>query len=289
MNRLTSGLARFLAILPGTTSHTVPLLVCMGGVLLACAWLLGGVGMVVSALIAVVLMLMLSPMMSPEFLMRLLRAKPVEPGAHPAIYEMVRLLAERAGLSHVPRLYFLPGPGVNAITTGTPNDTIIALSDQAMRQLSPRQIRAVLAHEIAHAWHGDTRILVVCDIFYRATWTIALFGLFVFIFSHANPPVWVVIVFGFVPTISFLLQRAVIRDREFAADHGASELLAGPEDMIDALEHIDAINRRSLRLVPYRSTQPPAILDTHPSIKTRIEALRALKPHIWQGFFKTGH
>lgn len=280
-------LQQFLAISPGGVSHTVPLMACMAGVLATCAWMLGGVSMAISAAIAVALMLAVAPMISPDVLMKLLRARPLDIAAYPAIYEMTAMLAHRAGLDYLPKLFLLPGKGVNAITTGTAGDTTIAISSDALHGLSPRQMRAVLAHEIAHAWHGDTRILLMTDVLYRATWTIALFGLMVFIFGSFNPPAWMIIVFGTIPTISFLLQRAVIRDREFAADHGASDLLNGPEDMIDALLHIDKINRKRLGLIPYRSTQPPSLLDTHPSVKVRIEALRGINPGTWQKFFET--
>jgi heat shock protein HtpX len=276
---------RFLAIEPGGVSHAGGLMACMTGVLAACAWMLGGISMVISAGIAVVLMLALTPMISPEILMKILRARPLLARDHPAIHDMIHLLSERAGLGHDPKLFILPGKGANAITTGTDDNTTIAISDDALHTLSPRQMRAILAHEIAHAWHGDTRILLITDVLYRATWTIALFGLALFIFGNFNPPPWMIVLFGAVPTISFLLQRAVIRDREFAADHGASNLLNGPEDMIDALLHIDQINRRRLGVIPYRSTQPPSLLDTHPSVTARIKALRALKPGTWQKFF----
>lgn len=259
---------------------------CMIGVLAACAWMLGGISMIISAGIAVALMLAISPMISPEVLMKMLRANPLSGEDYPAIHEMSRLLSERAGLGHKPKLFLLPGKGVNAITTGTDDNTTIAISSDALHHLSPRQMRAILAHEVAHAWHGDTRILLITDVLYRATWTIALFGLALFIFGDFHPPAWMIVLFGAVPTISFLFQRAVIRDREFAADHGASDLLNGPEDMIDALLHIDQINRKRLRLVPYRSTQPPSLLDTHPSIGARIKALRTLKPGTWQKFFE---
>jgi heat shock protein HtpX len=284
--QLPGFIQRFLALQPGGVSHAGSLLVCMIGVLGACAWMLGGFSMIFSAAIAVALMLALTPMISPDFLMKVLRAYPLSPEDYPAIHEMAHLLCERAGLSHTPKLFLLPGKGVNAITTGTEDATTIAISSDAVHSLSPRQMRAILAHEIAHAWHGDTRILLITDVLYRATWTIALFGLALFIFGDFNPPIWMVVLFGAVPTLSFLLQRAVIRDREFAADHGASDLLNGPEDMIDALLHIDQINRRRLGLIPYRSTQPPTLLDTHPSVGIRIKALRVLKPGTWQKFFE---
>lgn len=284
--QLPDFIARFLALEPGGVSHAGALMACMIGVLAACAWMLGGFSMMISAGIAVAMMLTLTPMISPDILMKLLRARPLPARDYPVIHEMLQLLADRAGLAHLPKLFILPGKGVNAITTGTDDHTTIAVSGDALHGLSPRQMRAILAHEIAHAWHGDTRILLITDVLYRATWTVALFGLAVFIFGNLNPPAWMIILFGAVPTISFILQRAVIRDREFAADHGASDLLNGPEDMIDALLHIDQINRMRLGIIPYRSTQPPNLLDTHPSVSARIKALRALKPGTWQKFFE---
>ena len=282
---LSNSVQRFLALRPGGVTHTVGLMASMAGVLVVCAWIFGGPMMTVSAFFAIALMVVLGPMVPSDVIMKLLRAKPMAAQSYPALHEMAVLLAQRAGLTFVPRLYLLPGKGVNAITTGKDDSTIIALSQDAVNSLSPRQLRAVLAHEIAHAWHNDTQILMMTDILYRTTWTLAMFAMFMFIFNDGTPPLWLVIVLAAAPSISFLLQRAVIRDREFAADHGASDLLGGADDLIDALTHIDQINRRTLRLIPYRSTQPPALLDTHPSVTTRIEALRNLPPPFAGGFF----
>lgn len=286
MAQIPSSILQFLALRAGSTTHTSGLLACMAAVLSICAWLLGGPVMMMSALFAVMLLLLLSPMISSEMIMKLLRASELPKKDYPALYEMAALLAQRAGLSYVPRLYMVAGKGVNAITTGKDDTTIIALSRDALNGLSPRQLRAVLAHEIAHAWHNDTRILMMTDILYRATWTLAVFALVMFFFGAHNPPGWLIIVLATAPTVSFILQRAVIRDREFAADHGASDLLGGPEDMMDALTHIEQINRRTLRLLPYRSTEPPALLDTHPMIKARLDALKALPPVFNGDFFR---
>ncbi|AUG54280.1 M48 family metalloprotease [Thalassospira marina] len=286
MAEIPPSILRFLALRAGGATHTSGLLACMAGVLSICAWLLGGPVMMISAFFAITLLLLLGPMVSSDMIMKLLRATELPRQNYPALFEMAALLSERAGLDYTPRLYVLPGKGVNAITTGKDENTIIALSRDAIDGLSPRQLRAVLAHEIAHAWHNDTRILMMTDILYRATWTMAVFGMFMFFFDSHNPPVWLVIALGAAPSISFILQRAVIRDREFAADHGASDLLGGPEDVIDALTHIEQINRRTLRLIPYRSTEPPALLDTHPTIKARLEALHALPPVFTGDFFR---
>ena len=97
-------LQQFLAISPGGVSHTVPLMACMAGVLATCAWMLGGVSMAISAAIAVALMLAVAPMISPDVLMKLLRARPLDIAAYPAIYEMAAMLAHRAGLDYLPKL-----------------------------------------------------------------------------------------------------------------------------------------------------------------------------------------
>lgn len=75
--QLPGFIQRFLAIQPGGVSHAGGLMACMIGVLAACAWMLGGISMMISAGIAVALMLVLSPMISPEILMKMLRASPL--------------------------------------------------------------------------------------------------------------------------------------------------------------------------------------------------------------------
>ena len=128
---LPAFIQRFLAIHPGGASHAGALLICMIGVLAGCAWMLGGFTMIVSAALAVAMMLLFSPMVSPEFVMKLLRAKPLDPHFYEATHEMVGLLCDRAGLAERPKLFVLPGKGVNAITTGTEKGTSIAISNDA--------------------------------------------------------------------------------------------------------------------------------------------------------------
>jgi Do/DeqQ family serine protease len=169
----------------------------------------------------------------------------------------------------------------NAFTVGERDDAAIGLSDGVLRALGPREARAVLAHEIAHISAADIGLLRLTEILGQATRATCFLGLAgaLLVFLTAGPvvPLWAVLLFAAAPTAVTLLQLAVSRNREFAADLTAAELSGDPLALISALDKIEGLTRRHLlrELGTLSGVMLPGWLRSHPPTPERAQRLMA--------------
>lgn len=245
------------------------LIAAMVALLAVSAWLVAGPIGVVVTLAVVVLAVALVPTLTPAVLLRMLRAVPLDRGLAPDLVAMTEDLARRAGVAP-PRLYGLPAFQPQALAMGGPDAPVLAVSQGLLLDLTPRQMRAVLAHEISHLRAGDSdlvRLVLGLGTVSRAVcWT----GLAIAVLLLLNGVViapWVLILFALGPTVVTLLELAFSRNREFAADLGAAELTGDPLALAEALVRIEARQRDGPGL--------PAWLRTHPPTAQRVDRLRA--------------
>ena len=248
----------------------------MLSVMLACAWFLAGAAGVVMAIAATGVAALTAPAVSPALIMRWHRARPLQASQAPALHRALADVAARAGLPAVPALYVLRQPAINAFTVGPRTDAAIALSEGALRGLTPSELTAVLAHEVAHVAHGDTGLLRFSAIVAHATSMAAFLGLlgcFLLALTASQPPVplWLTLLFALSPMTISLLQLGLSRNREFAADLRAASLMGQPFDLVSALESIDRQQRRALptlmRAVPEHGLW--RLLRSHPTLAER--------------------
>ena len=186
----------------------------------------------------------------------------------------VSSLAARAGLRHAPTLYRLPGHGINALAAGCTDHTAIALSNESLNALSAREIRAVLAHEIAHLEAGDTRLFALTHLITeltRGAAQLSLFsGLAISLASGASPLSWFqTLLFIVAAPLASLLRLALAHNQEFAADLNAVRLTEDPLGLIAALRRIDGGKQPPPALI-LPGTPPPS---DHPSPRQRIARL----------------
>ncbi len=207
----------------------------------------------------------------------------------PELTQLSLELARRAGLPRAPVLYLLPAPEPQAMAVGGRSDPALAVTPALLRQLGPRELAGVLAHEIAHLRHGDTRLMAAAHGFGRMAelagqlgglmlLTNLLLGLFVGRWAFAPGAV---LLFLLAPTVTGLLRLALSRLREFEADRGAVELTGDPRGLASALQRIEQRRRGLLaRLAPWVAVPRrggPALLQTHPPTEQRIRRLLALE------------
>lgn len=255
----------------------------LAALLAVIGWLLGGLGGLVVVGLGTVLSLALTPRLPAAAIMRVLRARPVRPvwrgDGWSDVGALIAALSAQAGLARPPALYVQPTAQPRAFAVGEGDDTAIAVSDGAARALGPRQLQAVLAHEIWHLAAGDTRWLLLAETQSRVVQTVAFVGLLAAFFSalfygKAGLTGAALLVLAVSPFISRLLILALSRSREFAADAGAVHLTGDARSLASALARIEQLSllqwggayAAALRAIP------PA-LRTHPPTEERIARL----------------
>jgi heat shock protein HtpX len=221
-----------------------------------------------------------------EVIMRFYRARPLLTQEAPWLVEMTQALAIKAGLSHAPRLYLLPHAGINAFATGSHSNIAIALTRSIVTRFTEREVQGVLAHEISHLSNSDLDLNRLAMFTNRVTRGLAYMGRFLLILNlpllamgYQTIPWLAIILLLVAPFLSFLLQLAVSRTREFEADLAAVELTGDPEGLASALEKIEWLQSGGWPqwLLPGRRAQPPKWLSTHPQTRERVRRLRELK------------
>jgi heat shock protein HtpX len=267
--------------------QSVTLLMLMGGFLALLGWLLFGLPGVLMLVSVGVTGILLNPLTSPRWVMRLYGARRLDEGHAPGLWHVLGVLAQRAGLSSVPSLYYVPSRNLNAFAVGAPQQSAIALTDGLIRQLSDRELVGVLAHEISHIFNNDLWVMGLADVFSRATSLLSLVGQFLLIL---NLPLvltgaavinwWAILLLIFAPNLSALAQLALSRTREFDADLNAARLTGDPQGLASALVKIEQLQGGWMEriLLPGRGVPEPSLLRTHPHTEDRINRLAALKP-----------
>lgn len=266
--------------------QTLALFLCMAAILSLVGFLLAGVDGIIWAVFLGVLILVISPQLSPSFILSLQGGSLLSADEAPGLYQITRELSARADLPVAPVLYYLPSHMMNAFSVGSSKNPTIGLSDALLNNLTMRELTAVLAHEISHIQHNDLRLMTYADMLSRITNTLSFTG---FLLVLLNLPLfflgmvtisWLALgVLIAAPTLMSFLQFSLSRIREFDADHQAVLLTGDPEGLAVTLEKMAAYESSILDRLWGRghSASIPSILKTHPDTKQRIERLLSLK------------
>jgi len=261
----------------------------LGAMALLCGWLarlVGGDGFMWLALGLLAAGYLFNPQLSPWLLLRLYGARPIDPRAAPQLYAVLRLLAERAGLPHLPTLFYLPSNVMNAFATGSRARAAIALSDGLLRRMELRELAGVLGHEVSHIRHQDLRVMGFADLVSRLTQLLSMVGQLLLLVSlplllfGGYPIPWLpILLLLAAPTPSALAQLALSRSREYDADLGAALLTGDPEGLASALQKMEIYQGRVVEqiLFPGQRLPDPSLLRTHPPTSERIRRLLELR------------
>ena len=223
---------------------------------------------------------------SPQWMLRMHRAQPIEPRRAPGLHQIVAELARRAEIP-TPVLYRVPAPVINAFAVGDVRNSAIGVTDGLFRHLDRRELAAVLAHEISHIAHRDLRVMGLAEVLSRITRAFAVVGQFMLLLAiplaltgQVDVP-WIALMLMIsAPLASALLQLALSRTREFEADLSAAELTGEPLALASALTKLENQSRGWLRrlLSPIVRPIEPTWLRSHPSTAERVARLRSLVP-----------
>lgn len=202
----------------------------------------------------------------------------------PTLYRLLDTLYRRAGLTRPPQLFYTPSPDLNAFAVGTRHDGGIAVTEGLLRTLTLRELAGVLAHEVSHLRHGDTRVMSMAAAMTRLTlWLTTVLQLSLLLMlplilaGELRLPWGLLLVVAFSPSLSTLLQLALSRNREYTADLDAVALTGDPEGLASALAVLERHHGHWLATLFGR--HPPAGLDwlrTHPPTQDRIRRLMSV-------------
>jgi heat shock protein HtpX len=203
---------------------------------------------------------------------------------------MVSELAAKAQLP-MPRVYLIEEDAPNAFATGrNPQNSAVAATTGILRILSEREIRGVMAHELAHIKHRDILISTISATMAGALSALANFALF---FggrdSEGRPsnPIASILVALLAPLAASLIQMAISQAREYEADRGGAEICNDPEALAMALDkihqvasgrHFDAVERhpetaQMMIMSPLSGGGLAGLFSTHPPTDDRVARL----------------
>jgi heat shock protein HtpX len=192
--------------------------------------------------------------------------------------------ARRAGLDRAPTLHLLPSHSPQAMSAGGREEPAVAVTLGLLQTLSPRELTAVLAHEVAHIRHGDAFVMRLAASAGSLTRTMSTIGIFLLIVSI--PVFWMtgevfvspvaVLLLTFSPVISDLLQLSLSRRREFLADAGAVELTGDPYGLAPALRWLESLRGDNWERFASRRGGWLHWFRTHPSTEERVKRLLQL-------------
>lgn len=278
--------------------HTLALFVGMGVILSLVGFILAGIDGILWAAVLGVLILVISPNISPSFIFSMYGGRLLSANDAPGLYQITQELAARADLPAPPELYYLPSQLMNAFSVGTSANPAIGLSDSLLNTLSMREIIAVLAHEISHIQHNDVRVMTYADVLNRITNTLSLTG---FLLIFLNLPLYflgLVTISWFAlgvlivaPTIMSFLQLSLSRMKEFDADRQAVLLTGDPEGLAMALSKLEVYESSIFDILFGRGHRGsiPSVLRTHPDTEERIKRLLSLKEPSKQALNYSNH
>ena len=265
--------------------HSAVLLVGMIALLCLCAWLIAGPEAVLWALIGGGVALLLAPGASPRLILRMYRAQEVPRYTLPEVHKLLSLIAEKARLPAMPRLYYVPSSMLNAFAVGRPHDAAIAVTDGLLRTLTLREIAGVLAHEISHIRNNDLVVISLADVIAQLTRVMAIGGTLLLLITlpawlaeYGAFPWLLIVVLMLAPTFGSLLQLALSRAREYDADLDAAGLTGDPAGLASALEKMEPLQGGFVEriMLPAQRIPDPSLLRTHPPIEKRISRLLSL-------------
>lgn len=264
--------------------QSLVLLGAMGVLLLILGYALAGRLGVVMALVMGTLMFARGPDLSVDAVVRHFKGRALGRADAPVLTELLAQLAARAELPVQPVLIYIPSEIPNAFAAGRRQAPIVAVTDGLLRRMQPRELAGVLAHEVGHIRNGDLKVMRVADFVTRTAGNFSFVGKMMLIFSlpqilAGEPPMkpLLIVLLLAAPTLSILLQLALSRTREFAADLAAAELTGDPLGLASALQRLDGRRPGLFRQIFLPKTDPmPSYLRTHPKTPERVARLQAL-------------
>ncbi|RLQ88977.1 zinc metalloprotease HtpX [Notoacmeibacter ruber] len=271
---------------------TAMLIAFMTALFMGVGFLIGGRGGMLIAFGVAVVMNLFSYWNADKLVLKMHGARQVDAQSAPGFYRMVEQLSQNAGLP-MPKVYIMENDQPNAFATGrNPENAAVAATTGLLRQLDERELAGVMAHELAHVQNRDTLIMTITATLAGAISMLANFAFF-FGGNRGNNPLGIIGMLAAMivaPLAAMIVQMAISRTREYAADRRGAEISGDPLALASALQRIargaEAIpNDNAERnpatahmfiINPLNGQRMDSLFSTHPATANRIAALKEM-------------
>ena len=227
---------------------------------------------------------------SDKLVLKMYRASEIERSDAPDLYDMVDRLRTNAGLP-MPKLYVIPSDQPNAFATGrNPDHSAVAVTNGIVRLLSKQELEGVIAHELAHVQNRDILTSSIAATLAAAITIIARFGLFFGGGRDRGGALASILMLILAPIAAVMIQMAISRAREFAADRDGAEICGRPESLASALERLQRGAEKSpmdanpatahmFIVNPFAGAMQGirSLFSTHPPTEERVRRLREMR------------
>jgi heat shock protein HtpX len=269
------------------TLKTAFLLTAMTLFLVLVGQYFGGQNGMILALVFAGVMNFVSYFYSDKIALAMYHAQAVTRDQAPRVYGIVERLTQRTGLP-MPKIFVIPNESPNAFATGrNPEHASVAVTQGILGLLNDEELEGVLAHELGHVRNRDILISSVAATIAGAITMLSRLG---FWFGGSRDDrdrgggMGALAMLILAPIAAMLIQMAVSRSREYAADETGAHITGNPYALASALTKLDAYSRR----VPMQASPSTAhlfiiqpllgmdfgsLFSTHPPIAKRIERL----------------
>ncbi len=279
----------------GNALKTTLLLGLLTGFLLFIGEYVGGQNGMIIALVIAGVMNFVSYFFSDKIALAMYRAQPVTREELPRVYDIVERLTQRVGIP-MPKIYVIPSDSPNAFATGrNPSHASVAVTQGILNLLNDEEMEGVLAHELGHVRNRDILISSIAATIAGAITFLARMAMWGAMFGgyggrddrDRGGGLGALFMIILAPIAAMLIQLAVSRSREYAADSTGAHFTGNPYALASALRKLDAYSRR----VPLPASPSTAhlfivqpflgmggmnwanLFSTHPPIAKRIERL----------------
>jgi heat shock protein HtpX len=280
--------------------RTAILLAGLTALFMAVGYLIGGGAGAVIAFVIAAATNLFSYWNSDKLVLSMHDAQEVDERSAPELVAIVRELAQRAGLP-MPRVYLMDSPQPNAFATGrNPQHAAVCGTTGLLNTLGREEVAAVIGHELGHVWNRDTLTMTITATLAGAISMLAQFGMFFGGRRNNNSGLGVVgslLMLVLAPLAAAIVQMAISRSREYAADNFGGRVSGRPDALASALVKIsrvaEAVPNDTAEAHP--TTAPLFIVNplsgrgmdnlfsTHPSTENRVAALDRLSREMGLG------
>jgi heat shock protein HtpX len=271
---------------------TVILLTALAALLIGIGGYLGGKNGATIALVIALVMNVGSYWWSDKIVLSMYNAQEVTEDQAPDLFNLVRQLAQQAGLP-MPKVYIIPDDSPNAFATGrNPDHAVVAVTEGILRLLTWEELAGVIGHELGHVKNRDILIQTIAATIGTAITYLAHFGMF---FGGRSDDeggrggsfVSTILMMILAPLAAMIIQMAISRSREYIADETGAQICGHPMWLARALDklrqgseaipmHAEQATAHMFIVNPFSGGGIASLFSTHPPLEERIERLQAM-------------